>query len=99
MITDNILLAGQIAGALTAIAVVFAGVIKYVFMKPIKKYIDSATAPIQPNANGGKSLPDAITILERLEFRQLNTNDRVQRVEDLLQEHLEMHTTRKKVKS
>jgi len=29
----------------------------------------------------------------------LNTNDRVQRVEDMLSQHLEMHTTRKKVKS
>jgi hypothetical protein len=99
MFTDNILLAGQIAGSITAVCVVFAGLIKYAFMKPIKRYIDIATAQIQPNANGGKSLPDAITILERLEFRQLNTNDRVQRVEDMLSQHLEMHTTRKKVKS
>jgi hypothetical protein len=99
MIANNILMAGQIAGALTAIAIVFGGIIKYVFIKPIQKYIDNATAPIQPNANGGKSLPDAIAILERLEFKQLNTNARVERVEELLNEHLEMHTTRKKAKS
>lgn len=99
MLTRNILLAGQIAGALTAIGIVFATIVRYSLIKPIQKYIDGATAQIQPNANGGNSLPDAITILQRLEFRQLNTNDRVQRVEDMLGEHLLLHTTRKKAKS
>lgn len=56
--TDHILLAGQVALALTAIGSLILIIVKYVVVKPIQKYIDQATYQIQPYANGGKSLAD-----------------------------------------
>jgi hypothetical protein len=42
-------------------------IVKYGILKPIKAYIDQATYPISPNANGGRSLPDVVCTLSRIE--------------------------------
>ena len=44
---------GQYAGAITAIALLAGMAIKLGIVKPIKVYIDQATYPIHPTANGG----------------------------------------------
>lgn len=69
---DWIIHAGQIAGALTALATCITLAIKYAVVRPIKSYIDQATYPIQPTANGGLSLPDIAKAVHELrqELRQ-----------------------------
>ena len=73
----NIILAGQIAGALMAIGTALALGIKWLVLTPIKLYIDTATYPISPEGNGGLSLPDAIKSINE--------------IKELLNEHIEHH--------
>lgn len=82
--TEQIIMAGQIAGALSAIGAVVYVVVKYAVVTPIKNYIDKATYPISPGANGGSSLPDAIRAIKRLENKINRLDDRVQALEDTL---------------
>jgi hypothetical protein len=63
---SNILLAGQVSGALIAILTLGGMLVKYGIVKPIKAYIDQMTYAIQPHANGGKSLPDLINKVDDL---------------------------------
>ena len=60
--------------------------------------IDERTYPIQPGANGGNSLPDAIAILTRLESRFDKMDDRLvevgdtaNRTEAIVKTHLDWH--------
>jgi hypothetical protein len=62
-----ILTAGQYAAAISAILALVGIIVKYGILKPIKAYIDQATYPISPNANGGRSLPDVVCTLARIE--------------------------------
>ena len=57
----------QYAAALVTIGTAFALTVKWVVIKPIKAYIDHATYPISPGANGGLSLADANKTLKRIE--------------------------------
>ena len=63
---SNIILAGQVSGALIAILTLGGMLVKYGIVKPIKAYIDTMTYAIQPHANGGKSLPDLINKVDAL---------------------------------
>ena len=82
--TNSIIMAGQVAGALSAIGAVVYVIVKYVVVKPIQNYIDKATYPISPTANGGKSLPDVIRAIKRVEVKIEKLDDRVQTLEDTL---------------
>ena len=82
--TEAIIMAGQIAGALSAIGAVVFVIVKYVVVKPIQNYIDKATYPISPTANGGKSLPDVIRAIKRVENKLEKIDGRVQTLEDTL---------------
>jgi hypothetical protein len=64
-----VLTAGQYAASITAILALFGIIVKWGIVKPIKNYIDQATYPINPNANGGKSLPDVVCTLARIETK------------------------------
>ena len=77
-------MAGQVAGALSAIGAVVFVIVKYVVVKPIQNYIDKATYPISPTANGGKSLPDVIRAIKRVEVKLEKLDNRVQTLEDTL---------------
>ena len=57
---------GQAAASLVAVATLFGLFIKWAIVKPIKLYIDQMTWPIQPHANGGKSLPDLVETVDDL---------------------------------
>tara|TARA_R110000868_G_scaffold33175_1_gene120761 strand:- start:64 stop:303 length:240 start_codon:yes stop_codon:yes gene_type:complete len=59
---------GAGAGALIAIFTLFGMFIKYAIVKPIKAYIDKMTYPIQPHANGGRSLPDLVNTVDELKI-------------------------------
>jgi hypothetical protein len=75
----NIIIIGQIAGACLAIGSALALGVQWLVLKPIKLYIDSATYPLSPDANGGMALPDAIRAI----------ND----VKQLLNDHIDKHDT------
>jgi hypothetical protein len=77
----SVLVAGQYAAALIAILSLFGLIVNWAVVKPIKLYIDKMTYPIQPNANGGKSLPDLI--------------DSVEDLKKMLNKHLKDHDTPK----
>jgi xanthosine utilization system XapX-like protein len=78
---SNILLAGQVSGALIAILSLVGMLVKYGIVKPIKAYIDTMTYAIQPHANGGKSLPDLINKVDDIKL--------------LLDQHIKTHDTPK----
>jgi hypothetical protein len=42
---------------------------KWLIVTPIKNYIKDQTYPIQPTANGGRSLPDIARTVDRIEKR------------------------------
>jgi hypothetical protein len=50
---------------------------KLFIVTPIKNYIKEQTHPIQPTANGGRSLPDIARTVDRIEKR--------------LDEHINLH--------
>lgn len=64
-----ILTAGAYAAALSAIGGVVVVAVKYAVLNPLKRYIQEMTYPIQPHANGGRSLPDIVLALESIKIR------------------------------
>ena len=79
---NELMTAGQAAGSLIAILTLGGMLVKYGIVKPIKSYIDQMTRPIQPNANGGRSLPDVI--------------EKVNEIKDLLNQHIRDHDDTRK---
>ena len=75
---------GQYAGAITAIALLAGMAIKWAIVKPIKAYIDLATYPISPTANGGKSLPDIAHTVNRIEASVKELDYRLNSIEELV---------------
>ena len=75
---------GQYAAALSAIAVILGMAIKWGIVKPIKAYIDTMTYAIQPHANGGKSLPDVVATLNRIESRIGDLDYRLNAIEEMV---------------
>ena len=69
------------AASLIAVATLFGMFIKWAILKPIKLYIDTATAQIHPQANGGRSLNDLV--------------DKVDDLTNMLVSHITTHDTRK----
>jgi hypothetical protein len=78
---SEVLVAGQVSGALIAILTLGGMLVKYGIVKPIKAYIDQMTYAIQPHANGGKSLPDLINKVDDLKV--------------MLDQHIKEHDTPK----
>lgn len=76
-----VLTAGQYAASIMAVLALFGVIVKWGIVKPIKAYIDQATYPINPNANGGRSLPDAITALSRIEQKLDSMEQRIAKLE------------------
>jgi F0F1-type ATP synthase membrane subunit b/b' len=81
MITENILLIGQLSAAITAVITLVAIVIKYALLKPIQNYIDKATYQIQPHANGGKSLADVARSVNHIKGQLEGLHQRVEAIE------------------
>ena len=42
---------------------------KWLIVKPLQTFIKEQTYPIQPSANGGRSLPDVARAVDRIEKR------------------------------
>ena len=75
---------GMILAFLGIVSIVLGALIKYKSWPYVKNYIDERTSQIQPDANGGKSLPDIAfmlgelkgqigTLLYRIEIIEKNT--------------------------
>ena len=75
---------GQYAAAVTAILILAGTAIKWGIVKPIKAYIDTMTYSIQPHANGGKSLPDVVATLNRIESRIGDLDYRLNAIEEMV---------------
>jgi hypothetical protein len=71
----------QVAAAIMTIAGAIGMFVKWAVVKPIKLYIDQATAQIAPNANGGRSLNDLV--------------DKVDDLKTMLNSHIKDHDTPK----
>jgi hypothetical protein len=78
---DALLIVAQYAAALMTIAGAVGMFVKWVVLKPLKLYIDQATAQIAPNANGGRSLNDLV--------------DKVDDLKTMLNNHIKDHDTPK----
>ena len=68
---------GQASASLIAILTLAGMLVKWGIVKPIKSYIDQMTYNIQPDSNGGSSLPDLVK----------NVNE----IKELLNRHLDDH--------
>jgi hypothetical protein len=80
----GIIEAGQYAGAITAIALAIGMAIKWAIVKPIKLYIDTATYPLHPDANGGKSLADVARTVNRIETQVKDLDFRLDSIEEMV---------------
>jgi hypothetical protein len=73
---------GQVLTAILA-GVGLLGVLFRVFvLVPLKAFIKDQTYPIQPTANGGRSLPDIALGVEAIKLRLDSIERRVMRLED-----------------
>jgi hypothetical protein len=75
---------GQYAGAIMAILILAGTAIKWGIVKPIKAYIDTATYPIHPESNGGRSLPDIANTVNRIESHVKELDHRLNSIEELV---------------
>ena len=78
---EILLTVAQVAAAIMTIAGAVGMFVKWAVVKPIKLYIDQATAQIAPNANGGRSLNDLV--------------DKVDDLKTMLNSHIKDHDTPK----
>lgn len=79
---SGVLTAGQYATASLAIIALIGVIGRYLVLLPLKNYIKELTYPIQPNANGGKSLPDVALGIEAIKLRIDGLERRIMRIED-----------------
>ena len=82
--TEAIIMAGQVAGALSAIGGVVFIIAKYAIVRPIQNYIDARTEQIQINSNGGHSLTDVALGVARVERKVETISKRVNALENTL---------------
>ena len=73
---------GEVATASLAIIALLGLLGRYLVLIPLKNYIKELTYPIQPNANGGKSLPDVALGVEAIKLRIDGLERRIMRIED-----------------
>lgn len=78
----SLLIAGQYALAISAILALVAMLGKWLIVNPLKVYIKEQTYPLQKHANGGYALPDAIKMLNRIEDKVCEIDDRLVAVEN-----------------
>jgi hypothetical protein len=64
---------------------------KWLVVLPLKNFIREHTYPIQPNANGGKSLPDIARTVIEIKTLLNGVNYQLNKVEDRLDKHIELH--------
>lgn len=73
---------GQVVSAILGAVTLLGLFVRFIVLLPLKAYIKEQTYPIQPNANGGKSLPDIADTVRRIDHRLESIERRVMRLED-----------------
>jgi hypothetical protein len=73
---------GIILAGLTIISLIVGFILKFRTWPYIKNYIDERTSQIQPNANGGKSLPDIALMLGELKGQLGHLLHRIEVIEE-----------------
>lgn len=64
---------------------------RWLVVIPLKRLIEEHTKPIQPNANGGKSLPDVARATAEIKVAVESLAHQIDRVEGRLDTHIEQH--------
>ena len=64
---------------------------KWLVVLPLKNFIAEHTYPIQPNANGGRSLPDIAKTTIEIKAMLDSLSHQVDKIEDRLDTHIEQH--------
>ena len=77
----DVLTLGQYATATLAILALLGVVYRYFVLVPLKNFIKEQTYPLQPYANGGKSLPDIALGIEAIKFRIDRLEQRLDRLD------------------
>lgn len=73
---------GQVLTAILAGVGLLGVLFRVLVLVPLKAFIKDQTYPIQPNANGGRSLPDIALGVEAIKLRLDSIERRVMRLED-----------------
>jgi predicted ATP-grasp superfamily ATP-dependent carboligase len=84
---DTSALIGIISASITTIIILG----KWLVVIPLKSFIVEHTYPIQPTANGGKSLPDVAKAAIAIQVSLDGLNHQVERIERRLDTHIEQH--------
>jgi len=64
---------------------------KWLVVLPLKNFIEEQTHPIQPHANGGKSLADVARTTIEIKTALEGLTHIVDKIEDRLDTHIEQH--------
>jgi hypothetical protein len=78
----SVLIIGQYATASLAVLALVGALFRFLVLLPLKAFIKEQTYPIQPNANGGRSLPDVALGIEAIKLRLDSIERRVIKLED-----------------
>jgi hypothetical protein len=78
----SLLILGQYATASLAVLALVGALFRFLVLLPLKAFIKEQTYPIQPTANGGRSLPDVALGIEAIKLRLDSIERRVMRLED-----------------
>lgn len=88
MSLDTLASNATIAGTL----IVLVGILgRVLVINPLKHFIKEQTYPIQPNSNGGKSLPDVAKNVIEIKVAVQALTNQIDRVEGRLDTHIEQH--------
>lgn len=79
MSLDNL---AQVSTVILAGLGVLGVLFRVLVLLPLKAFIKEQTYPIQPTANGGRSLPDVALGIEAIKLRLDSIERRVMRLED-----------------
>lgn len=72
---------GQVLTATLAGLGLIGVILRVLVLLPLKAYIKEQTYPIQPNANGGRSLPDIALGIEAIKFRIDRLEQRIDKLD------------------
>jgi hypothetical protein len=72
---------GMTLAGLSVLSIIVGFIVKFVVWPFIRNYIDSRTSMIQPDSNGGKSLPDIALMLGELKGQINSLLYRIENIE------------------
>lgn len=76
--------ANNVIGFILGVAAIVSGVGKFLIFDPLRREIKAATKQIQPDSNGGLSLPDIAKKLNVVEKRQKDVESKIDLIVELL---------------